>query len=149
MNSRIFFLSFFLFAQLIPNWFIVLVVNLVRLNSCSGYLKYKWQFLMWMRVHSWIWLINFSNISLVSYKFKLYKFKFFIYLFTYLIILYFFSNKRHAFIIKNVTIKIWDPNTGLLKFTLLRHINSIYKLIVLPNGNLASGYFDFTIKIWY
>ena len=47
------------------------------------------------------------------------------------------------------TIKIWNPNDGTLKRTLTGHTNGhVYSLVVLPNGDLASGSADNTIKIW-
>jgi len=37
---------------------------------------------------------------------------------------------------------------GSLVYTLTGHTNAIYRLAILPNGNLASGSLDNTIKIW-
>jgi WD40 repeat protein len=38
------------------------------------------------------------------------------------------------------TIKVWNPNTGSLVYTLT-------SLATLPNGNLASGSLDSTVRI--
>ena len=46
------------------------------------------------------------------------------------------------------TIKIWNPNDESLIRTLLNHSCTVLALIVLSNGNLASGLDDNTIKIW-
>ena len=46
------------------------------------------------------------------------------------------------------TIKIWNPNTGSLVYTLTGHTFWVLTLATLSNGNLASGSYDFTIKIW-
>ena len=46
------------------------------------------------------------------------------------------------------TIKIWNPTTGALIQTLSGHLNEIRSLTVLQNGNLVSGSYDYSIKIW-
>ena len=46
------------------------------------------------------------------------------------------------------TIKIWDTDTGSLIKTLTGHTDRVFSLAVLPNGFLASGSHDNTIKIW-
>jgi len=45
-------------------------------------------------------------------------------------------------------IRIYDPKTGSLVFTLTNHTSYVYALAILPNGNLASGSYDDTVKIW-
>jgi WD40 repeat protein len=44
-------------------------------------------------------------------------------------------------------IKIWDPQSGILKMTLTGHMNWVRSLAVLSDGSLASGSVDGTIKI--
>ncbi|MFN9386747.1 MAG: hypothetical protein ACK6BU_07315, partial [Cyanobacteriota bacterium] len=45
-------------------------------------------------------------------------------------------------------IKLWDPASGLLQATLEGHSGWVYALAVLPDGRLASGSRDNTIKLW-
>ncbi len=46
------------------------------------------------------------------------------------------------------TVKLWNPNSGSLVYTLTGHTNTVFTLATLPNGNLASGSDDNTINIW-
>jgi len=46
------------------------------------------------------------------------------------------------------TIKIWNPNTGSLVYTLTGHTSDVLTSVILPNGNLASSSADNTVKIW-
>jgi WD40 repeat protein len=50
--------------------------------------------------------------------------------------------------INTKTIKIWNPNSGALLYTLTGHTIGLMTLATLPNGNLASGSADSTVKIW-
>ncbi len=45
-------------------------------------------------------------------------------------------------------INIWNVNTGIVIRTLTGHTDWIYSLVVLPDGLLASGCDDDTIRIW-
>lgn len=49
---------------------------------------------------------------------------------------------------QDFTIKIWDSNTGNLKFKLKGHNGYTSCFTLLENGNLVSGSVDGTIKIW-
>jgi WD40 repeat protein len=46
------------------------------------------------------------------------------------------------------SIKIWNPNTGTLVYTLILHTNTVFALATLQNGNLASSSGDTSICIW-
>ena len=48
----------------------------------------------------------------------------------------------------NANIKIWNVLTGKIVRELVGHTNLIYKLVVLPNGEIVSSSFDNTIRIW-
>lgn len=48
----------------------------------------------------------------------------------------------------DVTIRIWDTESGQTTKILKRHISSVNVLIVLQNESLASGSLDKTIRIW-
>ena len=45
-------------------------------------------------------------------------------------------------------IKVWDTSTGDLKRTIKGHSDVVRTIVVLPNGQLASGSKDRTIKFW-
>jgi WD40 repeat protein len=45
------------------------------------------------------------------------------------------------------TIKIWNTKTGQLIKTLEGHKDTVYCLLLLPNGQITSGSYDTTIKI--
>lgn len=45
-------------------------------------------------------------------------------------------------------IKIWNASTGACVSTLLGHTGPVFKLVALPNGDLASASSDKTIRIW-
>jgi WD40 repeat protein len=47
-----------------------------------------------------------------------------------------------------MNVKIWNHNTGSLLYTLTGHIDIVYTLATLRNGDLASGSLDKTVKIW-
>ena len=48
----------------------------------------------------------------------------------------------------DLTIKLWDINTGIVLKTLTGHTAYIWDLKVLEKGDLASCSFDQTIKVW-
>jgi WD40 repeat protein len=48
----------------------------------------------------------------------------------------------------DMTIKIWDPQSGILKMTLIGHSNYVRSFALLSDDSLASGSKDGTIKIW-
>ncbi len=58
------------------------------------------------------------------------------------------ANSNLAFVSLDDTIKIWNPNTVKLAYTLKGHTNIVTSLVTLSNGNLAFGSWDDTIKIW-
>ena len=37
------------------------------------------------------------------------------------------------------SVKLWNPNTGSLVYTLIKYSSYVYALATLPNGYLASG----------
>ena len=58
-------------------------------------------------------------------------------------------NESNSHFYLNYTISIWNPdNNDILVKKLYGHSNFIFGLIFLPNGNLATGSGDDTIKIW-
>lgn len=48
----------------------------------------------------------------------------------------------------NGTLSLWNPVNGVLESQTIIHAKSINALVILDNGNLASGSSDNTIKIW-
>ena len=46
------------------------------------------------------------------------------------------------------TIRIWDPVSSVCERTLTGHVGAVRALAFLPDGRLASGSEDKTIKIW-
>ena len=48
----------------------------------------------------------------------------------------------------DLTIRIWNANTGITIKTLTGKTNAVTSLVVLPDGLLASGSMDSLIRIW-
>ena len=47
-----------------------------------------------------------------------------------------------------MVIKIWNPNNGTLKRTLIGHNSVVLAITTLLNGDIAIASHDFTVKIW-